>query len=239
MNTINLIFYFLISPIIIFFLKSIWNIISPSLNNTVENIFPEKIGSFEETDVRFKDFILENKIFSLTYEVAYGYIRCSIIDKDGSTFRTIYVIIDIGAKNLLIKKFKEKMGKYGIPNNEFYELMPFILENCKLYRFKSKLSDKEFKYHLGLKFGLKFTTNHIKLNIKDELIKIKNLQDNNATIRWNFAFIKREYRYEYQKMITKNWTHQTDLIPEKWFYVKYSDDWNKIRDEQVLYNIKN
>ncbi len=236
---INLVFYILISPIIFILIRSIWNIISPSINNTVENIFPEKTGYFEESEIRFKDIILKHNIFSLTYMVAYGYIRCGIIEKDGSTFRTIYVIIDSGAKNLLTKKFKEDMEKYVIPNNKFYDLLPFILENCRPYRFKSKLSDKEYKYHLGQKFSLELHDFQYKDNSSEELIEIKKLLDNNSKIRWNFAFIKREYRYEYQKMITKNWEHQTELIPEKWFYVKYSDDWNKTRDEQIYYNITN
>lgn len=226
----------MISPFVYMIAKSILGALSPTINNTIQDIFPEKSGFFEYKEISLKNIISENYIYSLTYLIAYGYVRCRIIGKDGSTYQSINIHIDKDVYYLLMKNHKEKMGAYDIRNEAFVNLIPYLLYNCKLYKYKTKLSDRDFKFNLGKKSEI---NTQLSLNIENEFEEIKILLENNTKIRWNFAFLKPEYRYEYQKMLRINWNPQNDLIPEKWFYVKYSSEWDRIRDEQLLDKIKN
>jgi hypothetical protein len=228
---INVIFYIVLSPFIFIIAKSIWGFFAPTINNTIEDIFPEKTGCFEYKEIRLKDIICENYIYSLTYLISYGYVQCGIIGKDGSTYQSIYLHIDKDVYNLLIVNYKEQMDTYQIRNETFINLIPFILKNCRFYKYKIKLSDREFKFRIGKKLD---SVTQFSFNIENEFQEIKNLLENNYKIRWNFAFLKPEYRYEYQKMLRINWDSQNNSIPEKWFYVKYSNEWDRIRDKQII-----
>jgi hypothetical protein len=216
--------------------KSIWGAITPSINNTIEDIFPEKTGSFEFKEIRLNDMIYENNIYSLTYLIGYGYVRCRIIDKDGSTYKSIYLYIDNDVYDLLKINYKEQMDSYEIKNEKFINLLPFLLQNCRFYKYKTKLSDHDFKFHIGKKTEL---VAQLSISEENEIQEIRSLIENNTKIRWNFAYLKPEYRYEYQKMLRIYWNPQNDIIPEKWFYIKYSKEWDKVRGEQILDKIKN
>lgn len=223
-------------PFVYIIAKSIWGAVTPKINNTIEDIFPEKTGSFEYEEISLKDMIYENNIYSLTYLIGYGYVRCRIIGRDGSSFQTFYLHIDKDVHDLLRKNYKEQMDSYDIRNEMFINLIPFLLENCRFYKYKTKLSDHDFKFHIGRKLE---SVTQLPINKEEEFEEIKNSIENNTKIRWNFAFLKPEYRYEYQKMLKIKWNPQNDIIPEKWFYIKYSNEWDRVRDEQILDKIKN
>ena len=95
-------------PFVYIIAKSIWGAINPTINNTIEDIFPEKTGSFEYEEISLKDMIYGNNIYSLTYLIGNGYVRCRIIGKDGSSYQTIYLHIDKDVYNLLKKNLKKK-----------------------------------------------------------------------------------------------------------------------------------
>jgi hypothetical protein len=118
----------------------------------------------------------------------------------------------------------------------FINIIPFLLKNCLFYKYKTKLSDRDFKFHIGRRLE---SVTQLSVNKEKEFEEIRNSIENNTKIRWNFAFLKPEYRYEYQKMLRINWNPQNDIIPEKWFYTKYSNEWDRVRDEQILDKIKN
>lgn len=234
----NIIFYILIFPFVYIIGKSIWDAITPSINNTIEEIFPEKTGRFEFKEICLKDMIHENKIYSFTYLISYKYVRCRIIDKNGSTYKSIYLHIDKDVHDFLEINYKKQMDSYDIKNEAFINLIPFLLKNCKFYKYKTKLSDSDFKFHIGRKIESVCQLS-IDLNKENEFLEIKNLLEENTKIRWNFAFLKPEYRYEYQKMLRINWNSQNEIIPEKWFYIKYSNEWDKVKDEQIFDKISN
>jgi hypothetical protein len=233
---ITILLLIFLSPFIFWTLKLIIGMVKPPINNTLKAVFPEKEGAFDLSEFNFLELIRSQMVFSLTYFVNQGYIAARKIDKDCNTYKSIYLIVDYEVLKRLKLEFPELMVKNEINTEKTTKLIPFLYEYCRFYRYKTKQSDTDFNYHIGINLiQFQMINNSNWTKVMDEITGILNT---NSEIRWNYKFIQPSYRYEYVKMLRENWSPQTELIPEKWFYVKYSEQWNQVRDEQIFDRIK-